>query len=471
MGSSTRSRAKGTSRSGAPAADSRAAKQILAELKASGVTRVKVGGFDIDGVLRGKYISLDKLASALKSGFGFCDVIFGWDIGDALYDNSEVTGWDSGYPDAHAVLDTATLRHIPWEPGVASLLCDFKTQAGQDHPACPRSLLKRIDARSRALGWVPKFGAEFEFFMFRETRDSLARKSYSKLRPLDPGMFGYSWVRTGQDAQLMDDIWRSCEAYGIRLEGLHTETGPGVYEAAITYDDVVSAADQAALFKTTLKQLAHRHGLSVTFMAKCDATMPGASGHLHQSLVGSSGNIFYDQGAEHGMSQLMKQYVGGQLALMSEWTALYAPTVNSYKRFVPGLWAPIVPSWGVENRTCAIRVVAPNSPTSLRVEYRQPGADINPYISMASCLAAGLWGIEQACTLPEPIRGEARAQGDNHLPSSLRAATNLLRNSESARSALGSEFVEHYVRTRDWEARQYEVAVTDWELRRYFETV
>src|SRR5690606_22572009 len=229
------------------------------------------------------------------------------------------------------------------------------------------------------------FGAEFEFFLFRETRDTLERKAYRKLRPLDPGMFGYSWVRTGQDAALMDDIWKSCEEYGIHLECLHTETGPGVYETAITYDDAVSAADQAALVKTTLKQLAHRHGLSVTVMAKCDATMPGASGHLHPSLVASSCDICYDQGGEHCMAQLMKQYVGGQLALMSEWTALYAPTVNSYKRFVPGLWAPIVPSWGVENRTCAIRVVAPNSPTSLRVEYRQPGADINPYISMASC--------------------------------------------------------------------------------------
>src|SRR5690606_15862540 len=237
-------------------------------------------------------------------------------------------------------------------------------------------------------------------------------------RSLDPGMFGYSWVRTGQDAQLMDDIWRSCEAYGIHLEGLHTETGPGVYEVAITYDDVVSAADQAALFKTTLKQLAHRHGLSVTFMAKCDATMPGASGHLHQSLVASSGNVFYDRTAEHGMSQNMQHYIGGQLAVMREWTALYAPTVNSYKRFVPGLWAPIVPSWGIENRTCAVRVVSPNSPDSLRVEYRQTGADINPYISMASCLAAGLWGIEQSCALPAPTLGEARVHGDNRLPSS-----------------------------------------------------
>ena len=449
----------------------RQARDVLDQLRAKAITRVKIGGFDVDGLLRGKYVSLAKLSSALQSGFGFCDVIFGWDINDALYDNAELTGWSSGYPDAHAVLDVNSLRYIPWEAGVASLLCDFKMASGEDHPACPRSLLKRIDARARARGLTPKFGAEFEFFLFRETRDTLERKAYRRLRPLDPGMFGYSWVRTGQDAALMDDIWKSCEEYGIHLECLHTETGPGVYEAAITYDDAVSAADQAALFKTTLKQLAHRHGLSVTFMAKCDASMPGTSGHLHQSLVGDSGNVFYDDQAPYGMSALMQHYVAGQMQVMREWTALYAPTINSYKRFVPGLWAPIVPSWGIENRTCAIRIVSPNHPSSLRVEYRQTGADINPYISMAACLAAGLHGIDQAAKLPAAVEGEASGDEHGRLPSSLAEATQLLRNSESARAALGTEFIEHYVRTREWEVRQYEVAVTDWELRRYFEGV
>jgi glutamine synthetase len=445
--------------------------KLAADLAKNGVERVKIGGVDVDGVLRGKYVSLKKFRSALQNGFGFCDVVFGWDIGDILYDNSRVTGWHSGYPDAHAVLDPDSLRMIPWEPGVAAMLCDFQDTEGNPHPACPRSLLKSVLSRLDALGYQAMFGTEFEFFFFQETRDTLQEKGFRGLKPLDPGMMGYSWVRTGQDAALVDDIWKSCAGFGVHLEGLHTETGPGVYEAAIGYTDALSQADQAVLFKTTVKQVAHRHGLAVTFMAKCNQDMPGSSGHLHQSLWKNSKNAFADAQAEYGMSELMRQYVAGQLSILSEWTALFNPTVNSYKRFVPGLWAPVVGSWGVENRTCSIRVVSPGDNTAIRGEFRQTAADMNPYIAMAACLAAGLMGIEAQMVLPAPTTGDPGQGGEAALPTSLRQATDVLARSESARSALGVAFVDHYVRTRDWEARQYERAVTDWELRRYFESV
>lgn len=444
---------------------------LLEQLRQRGIQRAKIGGFDVDGVLRGKYVSLSKLESALRQGFGFCDVIFGWDVNDALYDNTTLTGWHSGYPDAQAVLDPHSLRDVPWESSVVALLCDFRKSDGQAHPACPRSLLKRVIQRLDDSGYRACCGVEFEFFLFKETRDSLAQKGFRNLTPLDPGMFGYSWVRTSQDSELMQDIWEGCRTFGIELEGLHTETGPGVYEAAIAATDALAAADQAALFKTLLKHIAHRHGIAVTFMAKCMQDLPGSSGHIHQSLWKADRNAFFDPDGPHGMSKELQHYCAGQLALMRDWTALFAPTVNSYKRFVPGLWAPVGATWGVENRTCSIRVAAPNQARSIRVEYRQTAADINPYIAVAASLAAGLWGIERALEPPSPSVGDAGSGSLPSLPTSLREATELLRNNEVAGELLGQEFVDHYIRTRDWEARQFERAVCDWELHRYFEAI
>ncbi len=447
------------------------ARAFIADLKDRGFKRAKIGGFDIDGVLRGKYVSLDKLESALAKGFGFCDVIFGWDVADALYDNAKLTGWHTGYPDTHAVLDPSTARPIPWEPGVVALLADFRDGAGEPHPACPRSTLKRVLAHAEKLGFSAKIGAEYEFFLFKETRDSLLEKGFQKLVPIDPGMFGYSWVRSGQDAELMRDIMDSMDASGIEIEGLHTETGPGVYEVAIRFDDALAMADKAALFKPWFKQIAHRHGLSVSFMAKWNANLPGCSGHLHQSLWQNGQNVFADENRERGISKLMEHFLAGQLALMTELTAVVSPTINSYKRYVPGVWAPIVPTWGVENRTCSLRVIGVGESSALRVEHRQPAADMNPYLALAATLGAGLWGIEHELPLPPEAKGDAGGGGAGRLPRTLREANAALEASAAARAILGTEFVDHYVRTRDWEVRAYEGAVTDWELKRYFEII
>ncbi len=460
-----------TSRKSAPSLEKSEADEIVARLQAEGVKAAKIGGFDLDGVLRGKYVSLEKLGSALKSGFGFCDVIFGWDIVDAVYDNGVLTGPQTGYPDTHAVLDPRTLRHVPWEPGIAAFLCDFRDDKGGDHPGCPRSLLKRVIARAQKMGFSAKFGAEFEFFLFKETRDTLEQKGFRALDPLDPGMFGYSWVRSGQDSDLMSDILDGMRDFDINIEGLHTETGPGVYEAAIRYNDVLVAADQAALFKVAMKQVAHRNGLSATFMAKWNAALPGCSGHLHQSLWQDGKNVFYDSKAANGMSRTFRSYIAGQLALMRELTALYSPTINSYKRYVPGVWAPLVAAWGIENRNTAIRVIGVGDPGALRLEYRQTAADINPYIAMATSLAAGLYGIEHELELEPETKGDPGDNGPNRLPRTLHEATDLLAKSRAAKQLLGATFVEHYVASRRWETRTYDRAVTDWELRRYFETV
>src|SRR5688572_3133613 len=470
-----RSARRGAAQAAAPDAQPAAEKapsvpqEFWRRLEDEGVRWAKIGGFDIDGVLRGKYVSIDKLRSALAHGFGFCDVIFGWDMADVLYDASRVTGWHSGYPDAHAVLDVSTARRIPWEPGVVALLCDFRDGTGAPHPACPRSLLKRLKARAQSQGFEAVFAAEFEFFFFRESRDDLAAKGYTNLTPLDPGMMGYSWLRTGQDAELVRDILDSLAAHGVELEGFHTETGPGVYEAAIRYDDILVAADKAALFKTALKQIAPRHGLSVTFMAKTNARLPGSSGHLHQSLWRDGSNVFAG-GKGRKLSPTLRAYLGGQITLMRELTALISPTINSYKRYVPGVWAPLSPTWGVDNRTCALRVIDPESASGARIECRQAAADINPYIAMATCLAAGLWGIEHDLDPGEPVVGDA-GTGRERLPGTLKEATALLEQSAAARELLGDAFVDHYVMTRKWEVLEFERAVTDWESRRYFEMV
>jgi glutamine synthetase len=320
------------------------------------------------------------------------------------------------------------------------------------------------------------FAAEFEFFVFKETPDSLRAKGFRELTPLSPGMFGYSWVREGQNSDLCHAILDEMGAFDIAIEALHTETGPGVYEVAIRYDDALAMADKAALFKTSMKQLCARRGLSVTFMAKWNAELPGCSGHLHQSLwrAGAAGKepLFYEAGDPLKLSAVARQYAAGQLTLMPELTALYSPTVNSYKRYVPGVWAPLTASWGVENRTCAIRAI-PGSPSATRLEYRQTAADMNPYIAIATCLASGLWGIERRAIPPAPAAGDASRESAEcaPLPRTLREATAALAQSTVAKEILGEAFVDHYVRTRDWEARQYERAVTEWELRRYFEAV
>lgn len=448
--------------------------ELRRDFSEKGIRKVKIGGFDVDGVLRGKYISLEKFWSALEKGFGFCDVIFGWDISDQLYDNAEVTGWSTGYPDTLARIDASTFRVLPDAPDTANFLVDFYTNDGRPHPACPRNLLKKVRQRAMDAGFTSKFSAEFEFWVFEETPRSLHDKGFRGLEPLSPGMFGYSWLRQAQHQALVDDILDTCSEYDIEVEGIHTETGPGVWEAAIRYEDVLAAADKAALFKTTVKQVCSRHDLSVTFMAKWNADLPGSSGHLHQSLWDAGGhiNLFAAAGSDQ-LSETGRHYLGGLLKLAPEMTAFYSPFINSYKRYVPGVWAPLNASWGLENRTCAARVILGPSDSAARIEFRQTASDINPYIAIAACLGSGLFGVDRAIEPPEQTRGDATAIDDPALalPLTLEAALQQLRRSENAHEILGEPFVDHYIRTRDWECREYNRAVSEWELRRYFEAV
>ena len=445
---------------------------VREQFRESKVRRVKLCAADMDGVLRGKWISTEKFTSMVESTSGFCDVVFGWDIADALYDNVKYTGWHTGYPDASFRVDLQTFRIIPWEPGTALFLLDFVTGDSQPLGIAPRQVFQRVLDRAEKMGYVPKFSAEYEFFIFRETAESVREKHFANLTPITPGMFGYSILRASGNSEILIEMLTQLEAFGVPVEGLHTETGPGVFEAAIAVDEGMRAADRAILFKTAVKELAGRHGLLPTFMAKCNPKLPGSSGHLHQSLWQRSSpydtNLFSTDEAGC-IGAVMQQYIAGLVANMPELMACFCPTVNSYKRTVPGAWAPINATWGIDNRTTAVRAI-PSAGNSGRVELRLTGADINPYIAMAASLAAGLDGIERELPLPAPVVNAYTGDAPP-LPRTLAEATRKLRESAMARKWLGDEFVDHYAATREWEVRQFEEAVTDWELARYLESI
>jgi glutamine synthetase len=439
---------------------------VLRDLRQSGLERVKVAITDVDGILRGKYLQTAKFLSAAESGFGFCNVVFGWDSADVCYDDAKYTGWHTGYPDDLVRIDLSTGRRVPWDEGIPFFLGDF------DNDVCPRRLLRRVLARASDAGFAAKCGVEYEWFNFRESPATLAAKGYVSPQPLTPGMFGYSLLRAGQNQPYFAALMDQLRGFGVPLEGLHTETGPGVYEAAIAYSDALEAADRAVLFKTAVKEIAYRHGITASFMAKWNATLPGCGGHIHQSLWKGPKNAFYDPKDPARMSPTFRSYLAGQLRCLPEILPFFAPTVNSYKRLVDGYWSPTKSSWGIDNRTTAFRVI-PGSEKSTRVEVRIAGADLNPYLAIAASLASGLYGIEKGLELESaPIQGSAyRETSLPRLPRNLADATDRLAQSTVARELLGEAFVDHFIRTRRWEWAQFQDAVTNWELQRYFEII
>src|SRR5882757_4231529 len=374
--------------------------QIISYLKEKGIDKIKFAFADIDGVLRGKVIHQKKFIDGLQSGYGFCDVVFGWDSSDACYDNVQLTGWHTGYPDKLCRIDLSTFRNVPWQDNIPFFLADYSNPNGDDLPACPRSLLKHITKQCVDMGYHAEFAQEFEWFNFRETPQSINDKNFTNINTLTPGMFGYSILRTSKNSDFYYDLFNLLTQFNIPIEGLHTETGPGVYEAAIAHDEVLSAADKAVLFKTAVKEIAYKHGIMASFMAKWTETLPGCSGHLHQSLwsMDKSENLFYSAVDEHKMSDLHKHYLAGQLHCLPHILPMYAPTINSYKRLVEGAWAPTTITWAVENRTTAFRVIN-SSEAYTRLETRIPGSDTNPYLAMAAALASGLYGVKNKLPL------------------------------------------------------------------------
>jgi glutamine synthetase len=444
----------------------------LDAIRKSGAAKVKVACSDIDGVLRGKYLHRDKFEGAAEGGFGFCDVVFGWDCRDNVYDNAQVTGWQHGFPDALARLDLNTHRKVPWDGGVDFFLGEFINPDGSPYPVCPRQTLKRVLQRAEKLGFQVMTGMEYEWFNFRETPQSWAAKKGVGPETITPGMFGYSLLRANQNREFFNALMDEMLAFGVPIEGLHTETGPGVYEAAIAFSEALEQADRAILFKTGAKEIGARFGIMPSFMAKWSQQYPGCSGHVHQSLSDGKTNLFYDARNSRKMSALFESYLAGQVACLMEFAPMFWPTINSYKRLVDGFWAPVKPTWGIDNRTASFRVIA-GSPKATRLETRCPGADVNPYLAKAACIAAGLYGVEKGLKLTAPpITGTNQgAENIPRAPRTLIETTRIFSNSGIARDLLGDIFVEHFAATRDWEWRQWLDGVTDWELKRYLEII
>jgi len=444
------------------------AKAIIEE---RGLTHIKVGLFDADGVMRGKYMSKEKFFTSLDNGFAFCDVVLGWDSKDQLYDNITYTGWHTGYPDAPVRIIPHSCRTIPFEGDMLLFIAEFEGKAQQ---ICPRGTLQRVIKKASEMGLDVTAAFEYEFFMFNETPDSVREKGFRNLKPITPDFFGYSMIRNSVHAELYHDLLKLCEDMDMPIEGLHTETGPGVLEAALAHDNASDAADKAALFKTFIKVWAQRNDMMATFMAKWSEDLPGQSGHIHISLTNKDGSsAFFDADKEHNMSDTQRHFLAGQQRLMPEFLSMISPTVNSFSRMVPGVWAPLDATWGVENRTTALRVI-PGSAKSQRVEYRLGAADANPYIALAAALASGLYGIEHKLEPFPQVKGNAYEQEhprETALPSTLFEAAGRLKESKAAKEMFGEEFVAHYAASREWEEREYRKHVSDWELSRYFEII
>jgi glutamine synthetase len=449
-------------------------KQILSDIYNSDQQKIKLAIVDIDGVLRGKVIRKDKFLAAAESGFGFCDVVFGWDSSDKAYDNVTYTGWHTGYPDAQARIDLSTFRNVPWDNDIPFFLADFRDSEGGPLHVCPRSLLKTVKAKAKKMGFQAVFSQEFEWFNFQEAASELHARGFHRPEPITPGMFGYSVLRASQEKEFFNDLFDQLEKFNVPIEGLHTETGPGVYEAAILYSDILEAADRAVLFKSGVKEIGHMHGILPTFMAKWRADLPGCGGHIHQSLWDDDGdlNLFHDPKGDKQMSQLMRSYLAGQIHCLPHILPMVAPTINSYKRLVEGAWAPTTLTWATDNRTVAFRAL-PGGAKSCRLETRVVGSDTNPYLAMAACLAAGLYGIEKGLELKttETIGNGYEDLGAGRIPSNLWDASQAMKHSDVAKELFGEGFVDHFVATREWEWREFSKAVTDWELKRYMEII
>lgn len=460
--------------------------------------KVKVAGIDVDGVLRGKYMSKDKFLSAASSdGFGFCSVIFGWDIHDTVYPRELlISNRANGYRDIIASIDLSTYRRIPWENNVPFFLVSFLDPDTKE-PICadPRGVLRQVVTKAQSKGWSAIAGCEYEYFQFKETPESLAKKKFTDLQPLTPGMHGYSLLRTQLNTEYFNDLFDESLKFQVPLEGHHTETGPGVYETALAYTDALRMADNAILFKFLAKSIGIKRGVIPSFMAKPWGNLPGCSGHIHVSLRDSNGkNVFALSEAELKTGRAGAQYedtrffsqegewfLAGVLDGLPDVMPTLVPTINGYKRLVGGeaFWAPNAVTYGYDSRAASVRIISPPSvpPSATRMEVRVPGADMNPYFAMSAIFALGLRGIEKKLPLPGPpvsqLTLEDRKTGKvEMLPQSLESATERMMRADSIareEAVFGNDFVEHFGGTRQHEVKLWNEAVTNWEVERYLE--
>jgi glutamine synthetase len=445
----------------------------LHELIAAGkVDTVIVAFGDMQGRLTGKRVAARLfIEEVAKHGAECCNYLLAVDVDMNTVDGYAMSSWDTGYGDMVMTPDFATLRRIPWLPGTALVMADLSYET--DGPAAspvrqaPRSILARQIIRLAERGLVPYVGTELEFMVFDNTYREAWSMGYRGLTPATDYNVDYAMLASTRLEPLLRDIRLGMIGAGMYCEGVKGECNLGQHEIAFRYDRALVTCDNHTIYKNGAKEIADKHGKSLTFMAKFDER-EGNSCHIHISLRDADGSAaFADQGAEHGMSELFRTFIAGQLATLRELTLFYAPNINSYKRFVEGSFAPTAVAWGLDNRTCALRVVGHGS--GLRMECRAPGGDVNQYLAVAALIAGGLHGIEENLELPEPLSGNAYDSGGERLPTTLAEAADLFSSSRVAREAFGDDVVEHYLNNARVELAAYNSAVTDWERVRGFE--
>ncbi|GAA0633702.1 gamma-glutamylethanolamide synthetase GlnA4 [Streptomyces thermocarboxydovorans] len=439
----------------------------LRTLVASGEIDTVVLAFpDMQGRLQGKRFAAPFfLDEVLHHGTEGCNYLLAVDAEMNTVDGYAMSSWDNGYGDFAMHPDLATLRRVPWNEGTALVIADLGWADGSPVLAAPRQILRRQLERLAEHGLTAQVGTELEFIVFKDTYEQAWDAGYRNLTPANQYNVDYSVLGTGRIEPLLRRIRNEMAGAGLTVESAKGECNPGQHEIAFRYDEALVTCDQHAIYKTGAKEIAAQEGVSLTFMAKYNER-EGNSCHIHLSLADADGNNAMCD-ADGGMSALMRHFLAGQLAALREFSLLYAPNINSYKRFQPGSFAPTAVAWGHDNRTCALRVVGHGR--SLRFENRLPGGDVNPHLAVAGMVAAGLYGIEQRLELPEPCPGNAYTADFEHVPTTLREAAELWETSAIAKDAFGDEVVAHYRNMARVELDAFDAAVTDWELRRSFE--
>jgi glutamine synthetase len=437
------------------------------EIAGGGVDTVIVAFTDMQGRLQGKRMHSDFfLESVLGHGTEGCNYLLAVDVDMNTVGGYAISSWEGGYGDMEFVLDLTTMRRIPWLPGTVMIQCDIAWLDADHSPVLqsPRQVLQKQAQRAADHGFVAYAGTELEFIVFEDSYEEAWSSSYRGMTPANQYNVDYSLLGTSRVEPLLRAIRNGMHGAGLVVESAKGECNLGQHEIAFKYDDVITTADNHSVYKNGAKEIAALQGKSLSFMAKYDER-EGNSCHIHMSLRGNGGEIVFDEG--DGATPIFEQFVAGIQATMEEFCLLYAPNVNSYKRFQPGSFAPTAIAWGHDNRTCSLRVVG-HGP-GLRVENRLPGGDVNPYMALAGMLAGGLYGIENELELEPAFRGNAYESDKPHVPTTLAAARDLFAGSVAARAAFGDEVVDHYVNAADVELAAFNSAVTDWERFRGFE--
>jgi glutamine synthetase len=445
--------------------------QLRASVLTGAVDTVIVAMTDMQGRLQGKRLHaqffLDEVA---EHGTEACAYLLAVDTEMNTVPGYAISSWEDGYGDFVLVPDLSTLRLVPWQPGTALVLADVCAVADLAPVAVsPRQVLRAALESADGLGWTCMAGTELEFIVFEDSYERAWDAGYRGLVPANRYNVDYSVLGTSRVEPLLRDIRNGMAGAGLRVESAKGECNLGQHEIAFRYTDALTTADQHVLYKTGAKEIAARHGYSLTFMAKVNAA-EGNSCHIHVSFRTSDGTPVMAGDGEYGLSSVGARVIAGMQAGLRDMTLLLAPTINSYKRYVPGSFAPTAVAWGPDNRTCALRLVGHGS--SLRVECRVPGGDVNPYLAVAALVACAVDGVQRELPLPEPVTGNAYALTDvEHIPVSLEEAASLWSDSALADSAFGPDVVNHYANMARVEIAAYQSAVTDWELRRYFERI